>query len=146
MDHKTFTLDCLFRVSREIPGFAICIFRDEHGRHFTQKTDREGIVDGFLLTNTKGSVLGKAPKNPDGSEITATVGEPFLYAFNRLDGSPVVGARSVVEDAVRAELPKFALADMPFTWEEAANFVGDAEQQKLAGEVTARLLQRSLAI
>ena len=64
---------------------------------------------------------------------------PLLFAFQRTDGSFAVGPRADVEAVVREEL--LNLRPQPFTWAEAARFVGDIDQLTKAEAATANLLR-----
>jgi hypothetical protein len=130
----------LYRVRNTAPGFAICLFCSPEGTVCAQRVGDDGCITGFASVNVEGSIVFDAPLRPDGEEWSARVGQRVLYAFHRPDGRFAIGTREDVEAAVREELPN--LRGTPFQWEEAASFVGDQEQLKLANAVTAELLRR----
>lgn len=129
----------LYRLRREAPGFAIPLFRGADDTAYAQLSDGEDRIAGFLRVNISGSIVFAPPET--GKPCLARVGERLSYAFHRPDGSFCVGPRDRVEEVVRADLHR--LRSLPFLWLEAADFVHDAEQLRLAGIETDKLLQRT---
>jgi type I restriction enzyme R subunit len=129
----------LYRVREAAPGFAICLFGGGGQPSCCQQVGEDGCITGFVPVNVEGSFIFEPPPDPNGTAWSARVGQSMLYAFHRPDGSFAVGPREEVEAAVREELPN--LRATPFLWEEAAGFVRDWEQRRLAQTETTKLLQ-----
>lgn len=131
-------LSGLYRVREDAPGFAICLFQPANGAPCVQNVGDDGCITGFFPANVEGSVVFRPPSRPDGEPWSARIGQSMLYAFHRPDGSFAVGPHEEVVAVVREEL--INLRRLPFLWEEAASFVGDSEQLRLAKEETNKLL------
>jgi type I restriction enzyme R subunit len=139
----------LYRPRIEPPGFAIPVFRDNAGVLVAQEAGTDGQIVGFVPCLADASNLFEAPLRPADRSATGApassepwtrgVGQSLLFAFQRPDGSFAVGPRAEVEAAVRDEL--LSLRAQPFTWAEAARFVGDAEQLRRAETATSNLLR-----
>jgi len=127
----------LYRVQEEAPGFAIPLFRGADGRAYAQLSDGTEHVSGFVGANISGCIVFAPPEASN--SCSARVGDRLLYAFHKPDGSFHIGARDSVEKVVREELHK--LRTLPFTWREAACFVSDQEQIRLASIETDKLLR-----
>lgn len=129
----------IYRPRQEPPGFGICVFRDAQGVLCAQEVSDSGRIRRFVPCNAEPALLYAAPAKVDSQPWTAAEGQSMLCAFQRPDGSFVVGSRKQVEAVVREDLP--SLRAQPFTWAEAARFVRDEEQVRLAESVTQSLLQ-----
>jgi hypothetical protein len=138
----TYLLTGLYRLRNVAPGFAICLFSaDSDNSVYVQTAGKDNQITGLLPANIEGSIIFDAPLQPDGTEWSVCVGQIMLYAFHRPDGSFAIGPREEVEATVREDIS--SLRSLPFLWEEAANFIGDEEQQGLARMETAKLLCRT---
>ncbi len=132
----------LYRPRVDPPGFAIPVFQDGAGALVAQEAGADGRVTGFVECIANPTHVFAAPlrqANGSAEPWTSRVGDSLLFAFQRPDGSFVAGPRVEVAAAVREEL--LNLRGQPFTWAEAARFVGDVEQLSHAEATTANLLR-----
>ncbi|MEI6083749.1 MAG: type I restriction endonuclease [Verrucomicrobiota bacterium] len=130
----------LYRARPEPPGFAICVFSNDTGVLCVQEASEGGLVSRFFPCDAERGELQTGPIGEPGYEpVVSEVGSAMLFAFQRTDGSFVIGTRTTVESAVRDEL--INLWKFPFVFAEAARFVGDQDAILRAEKATARLLK-----
>lgn len=130
----------LYRARPEPPGFAICIFSNDAGVLCVQEASNSGLVSRFFPCDAGRDELQSGPIGEHGYEpVTSAIGSEMLFAFQRTDGSFVIGRRTAVEAAVKDEL--LNLWKFPFIFAEAARFVGDQEAILRAEKATAKLLK-----
>lgn len=137
--HDNHPLCGLYRVRRDAPGFSLCLFCAPKGDFCVQVVNDEDRIVDFAAVNTASSIVLDPPRRPDGEAWSAVVGQSALYAFHCSDGSIVIGTREEVDVVVRSEL--LNLRAEPFTWAEAARFVGDMKQIQFAEIETDKLLR-----
>jgi len=104
-------------------GFAVCVFADEDGATFVPVADRNEVIVGFASTSGLGLALHDAPIKENGQPYSVVTGDALLHAFWREDGTPVVGVRSVVTEAVASCIENFR--GEPFIMLEMASFIRD---------------------